>query len=123
VRSDDADITGRAAAISDRIQEISDRIVDGSLSTYDSVSEQIMDVAEQAWNLGSNLAKQMLVPDGERICELERERDVLRVALAELADLHHRTLMGSRLHDPLNVLDFTACTAKSCRAAAEVLGG
>lgn len=52
-----------------------------------------------------------------RIAELES-------ALAKLADLHHRTLTGSKLHDPERVLDWRDCACRSCRdAATSMLAG
>ena len=49
----------------------------------------------------------------ERVTVLER-------ALEELADLHHRTLSGSRRHDPEN-RDWRDCPCLSCRGAREAL--
>lgn len=43
-------------------------------------------------------------------------------ALCKLADLHHRTLTGSKKHDPENQ-DWTECECKSCRLAQPYAGG
>jgi hypothetical protein len=42
-------------------------------------------------------------------------------ALARLADLHHRTVKGSRKHDPENV-EWDACECASCGIAQAALG-
>ena len=49
----------------------------------------------------------------ERVTVLER-------ALTRLADLHHRTLTGSKKHDSEN-LDWTECPCLSCRGAKRAL--
>ncbi len=40
-----------------------------------------------------------------------------------LADLHHRTLTGSRLHDPERIERFRDCPCLSCQRVAGLLGG
>jgi hypothetical protein len=45
----------------------------------------------------------------------------LRQGLAKLADQHHRTLTGSRLHDPERITDFRDCSCVTCRSAAQLL--
>jgi hypothetical protein len=47
---------------------------------------------------------------------LRAENERLREALTELADRHHRTIRGSRLHDPER-LDWSECPARSCSLA------
>jgi hypothetical protein len=51
----------------------------------------------------------------EKIALHDQLRGVVE-ALRKLADLHHRTLVNSKLHDPEN-RDWTECECKSCRLA------
>ena len=52
----------------------------------------------------------------------EDERELALVAaLAHMADIHHRTLTGSRLHDPERIVDFTDCGCLTCRFVADTL--
>lgn len=53
--------------------------------------------------------------------EPEDRELALVAALAELADIHHRTINGSRLHNPEVVKDFTQCSCFSCRYARDTL--
>lgn len=45
----------------------------------------------------------------------------LRGALERLADLHHRTLTNSRLHDPERIDSFHDCPCKTCHDASAAL--
>lgn len=47
--------------------------------------------------------------------------DVLAATVNYLASLHHRTIEGSRKHDPERIDDFAACPCLSCRKAAAAL--
>lgn len=51
------------------------------------------------------------------------ENDRLREALRRLAQHHHDTITGSRLHDPENIKSFEDCSCKSCRAVVAALEG
>jgi hypothetical protein len=51
------------------------------------------------------------------------ERPGLAAALADLADKHHRTVRGSRKHDPERIEDFRDCPCLTCKAAAAALAG
>lgn len=64
--------------------------------------------------------KQILTPAERVVNGLAAERAKFRETLIYLVDLHHRTLTGSKLHDPEN-LDWTDCPCKSCRRVKEVL--
>ncbi len=55
----------------------------------------------------------------EQRCQaVERYVERLRAALSELADLHHRTLRNSQLHDSV---DFRECLMRSCCNARDAL--
>jgi hypothetical protein len=56
----------------------------------------------------------------ERAKRAEAERDRYKQALETLADQHHRTVVGSKLHDPENI-GWRDCSCKTCRAVVEVL--
>lgn len=53
--------------------------------------------------------------------KLEQRADAAKDALVALADAHHRTITGSRLHDPEHIEDFRDCPAKSCQKARTAL--
>lgn len=57
----------------------------------------------------------------DQIKELHADNERLREALRDLAQRHHDTITGSRLHDPESIASFTDCSCKSCVAAASVL--
>lgn len=42
-------------------------------------------------------------------------------ALAKLADKHHRTLEGSKLHNPRESMDFWECPCNTCKEATRIL--
>ena len=48
------------------------------------------------------------------------EIEELVEALAKLADKHHRTLTGSKLHDP-ETKDFWDCECLTCKKAVEII--
>jgi hypothetical protein len=45
----------------------------------------------------------------------------LQTALFKLADKHHRTLTGSKLHDPEKEARFWHCECLTCKAATKAL--
>lgn len=53
----------------------------------------------------------------------EREVEALGAALRHVADIHHRTLTPSRLHDPERQIDFEACECLTCKMATAALRG
>lgn len=56
----------------------------------------------------------------ERHSWYERAR-TLSETLRYLADLHHRTLTGSKKHDPENVVSFEDCECLTCRKATDAI--
>lgn len=57
---------------------------------------------------------------GDEADRLRAERDRLREALTRLTDHHHRTLVGSDVHDPER-RDWRECPAASCSVARSAL--
>lgn len=55
-----------------------------------------------------------------RIETLKARAERAETALAALADLHHRTITNSRLHDPERQ-EWRDCPCRSCEAAMSVL--
>lgn len=47
--------------------------------------------------------------------------DEMARVLAKVVDVHHRTIEGSRLHNPREQMDFWKCPCKTCIAATEIL--
>lgn len=72
-------------------------------------------------------AREELVRELVRVLEaaqrLEAEVERLCNGLADLADLHHRTVAGSKKHDPEHVTNFRDCPCKPCQRAAALLDG
>jgi hypothetical protein len=52
--------------------------------------------------------------------ERSRSRSLV-AALVKLTDQHHRTLTGSRLHDPERISDFRACPCLTCKTTTLLL--
>lgn len=61
----------------------------------------------------------MTSPSDDR-SQLQRDLDEAIAALRHLADVHHRTLTGSILHDPHNQ-DWTECECKTCQLAQSIV--
>lgn len=55
-----------------------------------------------------------------RIETLKARAERAETALIELVELHHRTITGSKLHDPENQ-SWAQCACKTCLAVAELL--
>lgn len=53
--------------------------------------------------------------------DLREQLEATRMALARLADLHHRVLTNSKLHDPERIDSFRDCPCKTCRDASVAL--
>jgi hypothetical protein len=68
-----------------------------------------------------SLSEDLSVVPKSRAESAEQQQAKLREQLANLADLHHRTIAGSRLHDPEHIEDWQQCPARSCRAVAAAL--
>jgi hypothetical protein len=49
--------------------------------------------------------------------EIARLKAAKDTVIARLADIHHRTVTGSRNHDPENTPDFRRCPCLTCREA------
>jgi hypothetical protein len=64
----------------------------------------------------------------ERVGLSKLEEDAMKYAiqpfvdeLERLADIHHRTIGGSRLHDPENIEDISQCNAITCKRVTKLV--
>lgn len=74
------------------------------------------------WNCGYSVGAAIeMACHAYHISATQSRIEALESALATLADQHHRTLRGSKLHDPERVSDWRDCACLTCRGAATVL--